>query len=527
MPPTKTSSATAPPPHRPVTTTAPRPVHRLPKSKSKSTGIPPPPESIPAPARAGQYAPQYSGYPNGPAAPSIRAPSLRPPYQPGVPAPAPDRPTDVQGLMPAQAAMSQQGQQQWMCSALPALPPPHSHGPLQLGPPALVISGGEGLGVNFEFENPVAVEDGGMGGRAGELGNGDANGNGIGEEEDEETEFKLPWDALAPSASLEAHQHQRIDYTIELPLSHSHSFHCIVQPTPRAGSSASRATHPPASSISLRSSRFAGGSGGEVGLDAMPGFVWRLYDACPLTCGSTHRGGVTFFEDAGHKAQDVGGVYALCETRDVSFVGCTILPGRARSWCALAGDAGVLYETNGTLSSLHDECVRYIFVLSPRYARATSSHTARTPSTENRMLSFALLHRWTSWFSDVLCRPLSAVRDGDGQRWDHDWLSIAASRWWFSAIAVSNWIATCGLANGLRSGFLALGLGIGRDRTGWEEDVSTEGGTHLWSSVFQIYHTGMCLATLVPETWMYRRKRGTAVRMRWGAGAGAVPRVGV
>jgi hypothetical protein len=36
----------------------------------------------------------------------------------------------------------------------------------------------------------------------------------------------------------------------------------------------------------------------------MPGFVWQLYD--------------------------VGGVYALCEMRDVSFVGCTILPGAAR-----------------------------------------------------------------------------------------------------------------------------------------------------------------------------------------------------
>jgi hypothetical protein len=37
----------------------------------------------------------------------------------------------------------------------------------------------------------------------------------------------------------------------------------------------------------------------------------------------------------------------------------------------------------------------------------------------------------------VLGHSLSAisVRDGDGQRWDHDRLSIAASQWWFSATA--------------------------------------------------------------------------------------------
>ncbi|KAJ7850546.1 hypothetical protein B0H13DRAFT_2674439 [Mycena leptocephala] len=52
------------------------------------------------------HAPQYGnggGYPGGPA--SIRAPSLRPSYQPGVPTPAPHRPTN------AQVAMFQQGQQ--------------------------------------------------------------------------------------------------------------------------------------------------------------------------------------------------------------------------------------------------------------------------------------------------------------------------------------------------------------------------------------------------------------------------------
>ncbi|KAJ7826743.1 hypothetical protein B0H13DRAFT_2374232 [Mycena leptocephala] len=87
-----------------------------------------------------QYAPQYGeGYPGEPAAPSIRAPSLRPTYHPRVSAPAPDRPTDAQGLMAAQAAMSQQGKHghQWRRSASPAPPPSHSHASLQSGPPAL------------------------------------------------------------------------------------------------------------------------------------------------------------------------------------------------------------------------------------------------------------------------------------------------------------------------------------------------------------------------------------------------------
>ncbi|KAJ7910201.1 hypothetical protein B0H13DRAFT_2329621 [Mycena leptocephala] len=81
---------------------------------------PPPPESIPAPARAAipppsarlpshlhpqqqQYVPQYSSYLGGLAPPSIRAPSLRPSYKPGVPAALPDPPTEAQGLTPAQA----------------------------------------------------------------------------------------------------------------------------------------------------------------------------------------------------------------------------------------------------------------------------------------------------------------------------------------------------------------------------------------------------------------------------------------
>jgi hypothetical protein len=65
--------------------------------------------------------------------------------------------------------------------------------PFNRDPPALslAIRGGEGLGINFEFESPTVVEGGGIGGgpsgRAGELG----NANGIREQEDEESE--LPW----------------------------------------------------------------------------------------------------------------------------------------------------------------------------------------------------------------------------------------------------------------------------------------------------------------------------------------------
>ncbi|KAJ7910187.1 hypothetical protein B0H13DRAFT_1876983 [Mycena leptocephala] len=90
--------------------------------------------------------------------------------------------------------------------------------------------------------------------------------------------------------------------------------------------------------------------------------------------------------------------------------------------------------------------------------------------------------------------------------------SIAASQWWFSAIAI------CGPANGLRFGFLALGLGISWDGT------EGEGGTHLPSPglgpqilpicVFDSGHAdGDVPRDSVPETWMYMRKRGTEVRM--------------
>ncbi|KAJ7910188.1 hypothetical protein B0H13DRAFT_1876984 [Mycena leptocephala] len=139
--------------------------HNSPKARTPPTQIyrlTTPPDSIPAPAPAyhphlhahaylphpqqQQYAPQYGTYPGGPAPSSIWAPSLCPLYQPGVPAPAPDRPTDAQGLTPAQAYQTQSGP--------PAL--------------SLAIGGGEGLGLNFEFESSTA----------GVTGNGNSNEDG-------------------------------------------------------------------------------------------------------------------------------------------------------------------------------------------------------------------------------------------------------------------------------------------------------------------------------------------------------------
>ncbi|KAJ7796958.1 hypothetical protein B0H13DRAFT_2392390 [Mycena leptocephala] len=79
-----------PTPAPPVTTTAPRPRPPAPLYHSHPH------------AYARQYAPQYGGYPGGPAAQSIQAPGLCPSYQPGIPVPVPDRPTDAQGLMPVQ-----------------------------------------------------------------------------------------------------------------------------------------------------------------------------------------------------------------------------------------------------------------------------------------------------------------------------------------------------------------------------------------------------------------------------------------
>jgi hypothetical protein len=80
------------------------------------------------------------------------------------------------------------------------------------------------------------------------------------------------------------------------------------------------------------------------------------------------------------------------------------------------------------------------------------------------------------------------------------WLWIACSR--------------CGLANGLRFGFLALGLGIGRDGIGGGRLHRGRDGLHLWSSVLPpqsasatpITRTGMCLAT--PGDVDVRAKKG-------------------
>ncbi|KAJ7850548.1 hypothetical protein B0H13DRAFT_54050 [Mycena leptocephala] len=176
--PTKTSSAAAPPP-------APARTRNCPKDLTPPTQIYIHKDTIPTRINTSAR-PRHRTTPSTPAhippAPTTAAactairqqwwiprrtrqhtaPSLRPSYQPGVPMPAPHRPTN------AQVAMSQQEKpgQQWRRSASPA-PPPHSHALLQSGPPAL---------------------------RAGVTGNGDANGNGIeeaGEEDDEESE--LPW----------------------------------------------------------------------------------------------------------------------------------------------------------------------------------------------------------------------------------------------------------------------------------------------------------------------------------------------
>ncbi|KAJ7854121.1 hypothetical protein B0H13DRAFT_1189171 [Mycena leptocephala] len=145
----KIYSAAAPPPAPARPPTAPRPIRRLPKS----TGIPSPPKSIPAPARAG-VPPPSACLPPAPASTTaaVCTPIRRrlprrtgsaehtgPEPPPAVPAWCPcARPRPTYGRAGADATQS--------------------------GPPALsvAIGGGEGLGINFDFESPTAVEGGGL-----------------------------------------------------------------------------------------------------------------------------------------------------------------------------------------------------------------------------------------------------------------------------------------------------------------------------------------------------------------------------
>jgi hypothetical protein len=88
----------------------------------------------------------------------------------------------------------------------------------------------------------------------------------------------------------------------------------------------------------------------------------------------------------------------------------------------------------------------------------------------------------------------------------------------------------CGPANGLRFGFLALGLGIDWDGMGWEEDVSTEGGVvYPQSSQSTSPRRWGCAPRLRPGDVDVQAGKGNrgADGCRWDAGVGAVPCVGV
>ncbi|KAJ7734380.1 hypothetical protein B0H14DRAFT_2639417 [Mycena olivaceomarginata] len=169
------------------------------------------------------YPQQPPGYYGGGGPPSLRAPSLRPAYHPGVPAPPPDRPLDGQGLTPAQAYQAQVAHgAQWQQQRSHSPAPPHAHQPTaQQGPPALSMAiGGDGgrLGISFDsYESPASPTNHSHppNGNGNGNGNGGAGGEG-GEEDDEESE--LPWARPgASSASIAGRSPIRPD-TRSLPL---------------------------------------------------------------------------------------------------------------------------------------------------------------------------------------------------------------------------------------------------------------------------------------------------------------------
>ncbi|KAJ7850551.1 hypothetical protein B0H13DRAFT_2674443 [Mycena leptocephala] len=107
-PPTKTSLAAAPSP-------APAHDHNSPKACTPPTQIQIYKDTTPTrinitrprqrttPIRTHTRTRTHTSRIHNGSTPSIQAQSLRPPYQPAIPVPAPDRPADAQGLTPAQA----------------------------------------------------------------------------------------------------------------------------------------------------------------------------------------------------------------------------------------------------------------------------------------------------------------------------------------------------------------------------------------------------------------------------------------
>ncbi|KAJ7910192.1 hypothetical protein B0H13DRAFT_2272616 [Mycena leptocephala] len=408
---------------------APRPVHRLPKSKSTRT--PPPPESIPAPARASvpplsarlpshphpqqqQYAPQYGGYPGGPAPPSIRAPGLCPSYQPGIPAPAPapDRPTN------AQVAMSRQEKpgQQWRHSASPAPSPPHSHALLQSGPPALslAIGGEEGLGINFEFGTPTVGEGGG----------------------DREWGCEWEWDRGGRGGG----RRERVvlgEMCIRI---------CLSHPLPRAGA---LVLWCPVSITCTASHR------GHATYPSPPtSFVMHLASFVSLRLGEAEarlEGGASL--DGGGEARRGAGWGTSGERR----VG---VPSSARTMCG--GRASILSATH--VQAIDDERALGTRRRANLAGRAECSPRSVVPlKTQDagplgvRCLALALKDEMHVLSQVYAVYAMTAV---GSQRYS---VSGEEARFWLWL-----WIACskCGPANGLHFGFLALGLGIGQDGTG-------------------------------------------------------------
>ncbi|KAJ7730638.1 hypothetical protein B0H14DRAFT_3518030 [Mycena olivaceomarginata] len=201
-PPTRTSSAAAPPPAPPRHTPKHTPSSPSRPYQQQQIQHRPPiyhPQQHPYPQGYPQQPPGYYG---GGGPPSLRAPSLRPAYHPGVPAPPPDRPLDGQGLTPAQAYQAQVAHgAQWQQQRSHSPAPPHAHQPTpQQGPPALSVAiGGDGgrLGISFDsYESPASPTNHSHPPNGN--GNGNGNGGGEGGEEDDE-ESELPW--ARPGAS--------------------------------------------------------------------------------------------------------------------------------------------------------------------------------------------------------------------------------------------------------------------------------------------------------------------------------------
>ncbi|KAJ7910169.1 hypothetical protein B0H13DRAFT_1876968 [Mycena leptocephala] len=490
-----------------------------------------------------QYAPQYGGdgYPGRPAAPSIRAPSLCPPYRPASPRPHPTGPRTRRSRCPSRGSSSECA---WRCL--------RRHRGIRMRlPPALslTIGGGEGLGINFEFESPTAVEGGGIGkgpgGRAGELANGNGNGNGEAGEEDDESE--LPWARCASG------------YVYPMPTPPSSPRWCAGALVPclhhhhpyREPRHVPIPTDVISSCISLRSSRFAWGKRkrGRLGVMALAVHDERANDrlggGARVARASTveaRRGAVL---DGGRAASGVwafpaqlarcvGDVRSVRRRLIWTWAGVlSSLRGARRAlvcwvyircvnwWrrlgrvcfrrtCAVRRARRRLCLTR-TLSSLHDESAPSS-VLLPQYAH---DDLPRSPSIENRMLHSPCCvdGPYGSRTFSVVRYPLYEMAMGSGGT-----MTVSPSR------------RRDGGPQASRLGTGQDGMGGGRlhstPRAGWSTSlvlpplsppfcVSDSGRSH-----------GDVSRESVPETWMYRQKGETDTDgCRWdaGVGAGAVP----